>query len=300
PLEGSTERTQNLSLGRWIVGWVAVDTSRGEPTRAHILGIPGALPLKPGFVQVRSLPGQKLELVLGDGSGDWSRLEIAPVDGAPAVVGTASSSWVPVREAAMRWDFNSTTPLVTVAGRSSALTGGVSLRAVDAYQAIRFVPGSLAGADSVTGPGSDGRWGLRTIAWIDSLPEGSDSGFAVLADLGSGAFTVALQADGRLRLSARRGTPAITAIARSAATFRLETSRWTELGAYLDRSTGFALWVDGQKVPLDAPSVDTGAFFAGVGDLPRLVLGASATNGQIFPGALRDLSIHLSAPYVWN
>ncbi len=303
-LEGSAQKTQNLSLDRWIVGWVAIDTSAGAPTRAHILGIPGGLATKPGFVQVKSLPGQKVELVLGSESQEWSRQDILPVDGVPTVVGVATStntdvkSWVLATDPFVGWDFNGATPLTAFTSLKPVLSGNPSLRAVDAYQAIRFEPIAMVSVDSLVGLDSTYRLGVFAKMWLDSLPAETDSGLAVIADIGSRNLEVAIQSDGRLRLAAWRGQPARLCVVRSQTSYRMATRGWVDVAASLDRASGFSLWMNGQKIPLDAPSVDSGAFFPRPSETTRLTLGSSAIQPNSLPGALREFRLYRSAPYV--
>ncbi|MBK8802100.1 MAG: hypothetical protein IPN71_08595 [Fibrobacteres bacterium] len=303
-LEGSAQKTQNLSLDRWIVGWVAIDTSAGAPTRAHILGIPGGLATKPGFVQVKSLPGQKVELVLGSESQEWSRQDILPVDGVPTVVGVATStntdvkSWVLATDPFVGWDFNGATPLTAFTSLKPVLSGNPSLRAVDAYQAIRFEPIAMVSVDSLVGLDSTYRLGVFAKMWLDSLPAETDSGLAVIADIGSRNLEVAIQSDGRLRLAAWRGQPARLCVVRSQTSYRMATRGWVDVASSLDRASGFSLWMNGQKIPLDAPSVDSGAFFPRPSETTRLTLGSSAIQPNSLPGALREFRLYRSAPYV--
>lgn len=304
-LEGSADRTQNLSLDKWIVGWVAFDTSGSKiPTEAHILGIPGSLAIKPGFVQVKSLPGQKVELILGDAKSDWSQLEISPVGGVPSVVGVATStnpdvkSWVLATDPVVGWDFNGATPLTAFTSLKPVLSGIPSLRAVDAYQAIRFEPIAMVSVDSLVGLDPTYHLGVFAKVWLDSLPAETDSGLAVIADIGSRNLELALQSDGRLRLAAWRGLPARLCVARSQTSYRMATRGWVDVAASLDRAWGFSLWMNGQKIPLEAPSVDSGAFFPRPSETTRLTLGSSALQPNSLPGALREFRLYRSAPYV--
>lgn len=303
-LEGSAEKTQNLSLDRWIVGWVAIDTTGSKaPSQAHILGIPGSMEIKPGFVQVKSLPGQKVELVLGDAKSDWSQLEISPVGGVPSVVGVATStntdvkSWVLATDPVVGWDFNGTTPLTAFTSLQPVLSGNPSLRAVDAYQAIRFEPIAMVSVDSLVGLDSTYRLGVFAKMWLDSLPAATDSGLAVIADIGSRNLEVAIQSDGRLRLAAWRGQPARLCVVRSQTSYRMATRGWVDVAASLDRASGFSLWLNGQKIPLEAPSVDSGAFFPRPSETTRLTLGSSALLPNSLPGALREFRLYRSMPY---